>query len=257
MSSMTLIENSISFFQESLREALQAEHDDSRWKFSILFITQAIELALKERLQRRSPELVYENIKKGNRTIKLKRCFDLLKENGISVPDETKRMIEIMAVWRNDVTHFSFDFEVDEIKPVYARLLVYLHGFYENNLDLHQDDFVNEDDIEEIRKIEDYRRSFYDEVIQQIELQKIEENRIFSCPKCAYDTFIAFVDEDRCRCYYCRYESDGVSCEYCRCIPSLSELKKIYVGNYKRIDKWDYVCADCVNEDDFDVSDAF
>ena len=49
---MTLLENSISFFLESVSKAIQAESDEDKWKFAILLLVQAIETSLKERLRR-------------------------------------------------------------------------------------------------------------------------------------------------------------------------------------------------------------
>ena len=41
---MTLLENSISFFLESVSKAIQAESDEDKWKFAILLLVQAIEV---------------------------------------------------------------------------------------------------------------------------------------------------------------------------------------------------------------------
>jgi len=56
---MTLLENSISFFIESISKAVEAEKSPEQWKFAILLLVQAIETCLKERLRWTQDILIY------------------------------------------------------------------------------------------------------------------------------------------------------------------------------------------------------
>ena len=77
---MTLLENSISFFIESISKAVEAEKSPEQWKFAILLLVQAIETCLKERLRWTQDILIYSNIDKPKHTVDLSLAINRLEK---------------------------------------------------------------------------------------------------------------------------------------------------------------------------------
>jgi hypothetical protein len=120
--SLTLLENSLSFFNESLKCCRKAEDDPSYWKFAILHLVQAMELAIKEALRQVHPVMVYDDIDKPNLTVTITKGLARLKNKAIggytitkNEEDEIKSAIRI----RNELVHYEFARPPQLIEAIY------------------------------------------------------------------------------------------------------------------------------------------
>ena len=101
---MTLLENSYSFLNESLRAAGRSTTNSHAWKFAVLNIVQAIELLLKARLQQEHRVLVYENVDTKSRTVSLAQAVKRITEVAkIHLTTSELRTIRKASQWRDQI----------------------------------------------------------------------------------------------------------------------------------------------------------
>ena len=114
---MSLLENSQSFFIESISKAMQAEQLDEQWKFAILLLVQAIETSLKERLRRTHEVLIYANIDKPKHTVDLRLAISRLENiSNIEFDSFDISSIKTASELRNQIVHFEFNLSIELIK---------------------------------------------------------------------------------------------------------------------------------------------
>ena len=63
---LDLLSNSISYFREAVGYAQHDTLETKHWKFAIVHLVQAMELAFKERLKRIHEIFIYESIDRGD-----------------------------------------------------------------------------------------------------------------------------------------------------------------------------------------------
>lgn len=133
---MTLGENSIDSLEESLVKVRNAGETVGAWKFAVLHIVHAIELMLKERLQREHRLLVFQNVDKPGTpgqpgmTVSLETALPRLKNAGVDLNDDDLRAIGKAIDWRNRITHSEFSLFVEEVRANYALLFEFIHTFH-------------------------------------------------------------------------------------------------------------------------------
>lgn len=139
---MTLGENSFDSLEESLAKVSDAEENVGAWKFAVVHIVHAIELMLKERLQREHRLLIFQNVDKpgtGERpgtTVSLETALSRLQNAGIELNGDDLRAIGKAIEWRNRITHSEFSLFVDEVRANYALLFEFIHNFHLKELNI-------------------------------------------------------------------------------------------------------------------------
>ena len=76
---LDLLNNSISYFKEAVNYAQQESPDTNQWKFAIIHVVQALELAFKEYLRRIHPVFIFESIDKADKTVSLRTALGRLR----------------------------------------------------------------------------------------------------------------------------------------------------------------------------------
>jgi len=133
---LSLIENANSFLVESLKKALEAESDPHQWKFAILTLVQAIELALKERLRKEHPFLIFVDIDRPINTVGIEKAASRLQSvAGLTLKDSDLKNIKTATKIRNFIVHHEFELNIDQTKAVYSRLLGFASDFYSEHLE--------------------------------------------------------------------------------------------------------------------------
>ncbi len=133
---MSLLENAHDFLNESLRNTVRASDDPLAWKFAILNVVQAIELALKARLHAEHPALIYENVDSPKNTVSLAGAVRRLAGAAqIHLTPREHRSIRKAQRWRDSIVHFEFEMSAYEVESVYVQLFEFLTRFHDEHTD--------------------------------------------------------------------------------------------------------------------------
>ncbi|MGK0272338.1 MAG: hypothetical protein ACI88H_003009 [Cocleimonas sp.] len=241
---MTLLENSKSFFIESISKAVRAEKSPDQWKFAILLLVQAIETVLKERLRWTQDVLIYSNIDKPKHTVDLWLAISRLEKiSKIEFNASDILSIKTASELRNQIVHFEFNLSIEQIKSNFVTLV----GFYSSFCQKH----LGEDIIgylpypldQEILSLDKY----VDELEQRAKSRIVDENispeHVWVCSACKRGSFIIGDDIDT--CYVCGHYEPTVECENCSALELESEIESVDFGNMKGIENWKSFCRDC------------
>ncbi|HLZ91335.1 MAG TPA: hypothetical protein VKQ28_06435 [Candidatus Acidoferrum sp.] len=131
---LTLIENSYNFLNQSLQHYRKTSRNVHEWPFTILHITQSIELMLKHVLRTVHPTLVFEDVDHPKRTVTLEQALNRLANAGIAIGDKEKLNIARASKHRNLVVHYEFELDRFECKNIYAQLFEFVHFFHLKHL---------------------------------------------------------------------------------------------------------------------------
>ena len=130
-SKLSLIENSHSFLNQSLRHYRKAARNVHEWPFAILHLTQSIELMLKEALRGTHPIFIFEDIDNPKLTVSLETALSRLERvSRVSVGEKEKSNIRRAAEYRNKVVHYEFELNRFECKKIFAQLFEFVHFFH-------------------------------------------------------------------------------------------------------------------------------
>lgn len=212
---LSLLENCYSFIDEALRKVYEAEELFKEWKYSILFLVQAIELALKEQLRREHPCLIYRDVEKQTLTVTIEEAIKRLRkisniELSKNDDDIFKKAIEI----RNDIIHHSFEIDLNEIRINFTILLGFLNDFISRVFNESIKDKITPNLWNQVLKRNDaYVLEIINRVEQRIKDENIVNENILPCRVCKKKYFI--VEEDLGKCYFCNFQDYMTHCISC------------------------------------------
>ncbi|MGU5814147.1 hypothetical protein ACV1EC_04500 [Aeromonas hydrophila] len=243
---MTLLENSISFFMESISKAIQAELEDSKWKFAILLLVQAIETSLKERLRRTNEIFVYADVDRPKHTVNLGLALDRLEKiSKVLLKQSDVKCIKVASELRNQIVHFEFDLSIEQIKSNYVSLVGFYIAFCRDHL---KTDIVTLLPIKmhtELLRLDAYISELEKRASERIALEAIPSKDVWECPACKKDTFVIYNGTDV--CYLCGHEETMNECEMCGELEFEADLESIDLGNMKGWENYKSICKDCVS----------
>jgi hypothetical protein len=242
---IALLDNSQGFFQHALRSAIDAEMVDREWKYAILFMVQAIELALKEALVRAHPLLVFEDVDKRGRTVSLLKAVPRLQSTlGDRIDKKDVDAIASAARWRNDLVHHEFEGDTDHLKSGFGRLMGFYLEFCRELLGHDVAGEVEEVLRKEILEIEGYRNHLSERARLNLDREGITAPNVWECPGCGIEAFV--VQGGRNQCIVCGYSERVLACDECGTITFERGFEKVYCGNHKGLDAYRLVCLDCL-----------
>jgi hypothetical protein len=246
---MSLIQNSISFATEALSKAVLADQSPSQWKFAILSLIQAIELAIKERLRREHSVLIFANIDDPKHSVSLEISLKrLIKIGKVNLSERDINAIHTAREWRNLITHYEFEFSIVTIKSVFAILFGFYLEFNRNQLQQHIEMLLPTDLWTQAIKINTYFEELKSRAVKRIQEENIDKQRLWSCKVCNADTVVVHetgnVNSLYAVCYTCGYNEDIVYCAKCMGPFYFSDLELIQV-NISQDERLEYVCRDC------------
>lgn len=253
---LDLLNNSISYFREAVAYAQQDPSETNHWKFAILHVVQAMELAFKERLRRVHPAFIYESVDKPDKTLSLRSALNRLRNpqiGNIPITDDEKGKIEKAFDLRSDLTHFEFNHSHDHIEVKFAEIFSFMIFFYRVHLGLTTASFIDEEAHNKIIKLVKTRTELMERARAYIESR--EDDTVWVCPSCQEDTFL--VSEEQ--CCFCHYKERIVECPTCVTENFESDLEDIsYLfdwvddeGRMVLMDNFgleDSACPECVSE---------
>lgn len=241
---MNLLENSKSFFFESILKAVQAEKSQEQWKFAILLLVQAIETCMKERLRRTQDVLIYSNIDKPKHTVDLLLAISRLEKiSKIELDASDILSIKTASELRNQIVHFEFDLSVDQIKSNFVTLVGFYSEFCQKHLD--EDIIANLPYPldQEVISLDEYVDELEQRAKSRIEDEDINLENVWVCGACKKDSFI--IEDSIDTCYVCGHYEPTIECESCSALELESNVKSVDFGNMKGIENWKCFCRGC------------
>ncbi|OFW35031.1 MAG: hypothetical protein A3F70_18135 [Acidobacteria bacterium RIFCSPLOWO2_12_FULL_67_14] len=238
-------ENSKTFLEEAISKAVLAEGSSIAWKFAVLALVQALELAVKERLRREHAILVFASVDNPKRTV----SFDLgiarlqkiakvdLDPHDLSALDRAKE-------WRDAIVHSDIDVRVDQLKPVFARLLGFYASFARRHLDEDIYSILSGAQLQEALSVRDYADELMRRAEQRLRDESVDPRWVWSCRGCGFEAFV--VQDDIWTCYLCGFREALVNCDSCNEPQYLDDTERVYRGNHKGLDAWVELCRPCL-----------
>ncbi|MCI1220030.1 MAG: hypothetical protein LKF99_05820 [Bifidobacterium sp.] len=119
---------------DSLNEALLKSEEASDtnpipWKYAVLHIAQTLELMFKQRLYDEYPLLLWTKLQPGTHTVTLEESIVRLKYAGIAFDSDDENRLKQTIKWRNAITHYNVDLQIEEIQTCFALLFEFLTRF--------------------------------------------------------------------------------------------------------------------------------
>lgn len=253
---LDLLNNSISYFREAVAYAQQDSTETTHWKFAILHVVQAMELAFKERLRRIHPVFIYESVDKPDKTLSLRSALSRLRNpqiGNIPITDVERIKIEKAFDLRSELTHFEFNHSHDHIELKFAEIFSFMIFFYRSHLGLETATFIDEEAHNKIIKLVKTRAELMERA--KIYIASRGDATVWMCLSCQEDTFL--VSEEQ--CCFCHHKERIVECPTCGTENFESELADI-----SDLFDWDYdegrmvlvenfgleesACPECISE---------
>lgn len=241
---MTLLENSTSFFVESIKKAVEAESETKEWKFALLLLVQAIETCLKERLRQTNEAFLFTNIDKPKLTVDIRLALDRLKNiSKLTLSQNDIESIKTASYLRNQIVHFEFDLSVDQIKSIFVKLIGFYTSFCQEHLKTEVTKYLPEPLHKEILSLDNYVSELLQRAEERIKKEEIPEEYVWLCNVC--NNFTLVINDDINTCYLCNHKQAVSTCDKCGELEYEDELTENYVGNYKRLHVYEYICRNC------------
>ncbi len=247
---LSLLENSESFLKEALHKAILAEKRESEWKFALFNLVQAIELALKERLRREHPLLVYADIDNPKLSVSLERALGRLSQcPTVGLNQDDIKNVRLAASIRNSITHHEVDVSIEQVKSIFASLLGFLSEFSERHLNTSLATKVPKHLWKKAISAKLYASELYRRAEQRFEREKIDKSKLITCIRCWHDTFVTSKRRDS--CYLCGFAEPMTVCQECGIGMFESEGYKVYYGKWssgnktKPTDWYPHLCEKC------------
>ncbi len=250
---LSLLQNAESFLAEALAKAVLADKDLGEWKFAIFNLVQCIELALKERLRREHPLLVYADVDNPKLSVSLERALSrLARIESVRLMTGDVKNIHLAATIRNSITHHEVNVSVEQVRVVYAALFGFVVEFCRRQLGIEISGSIPSDLWAEALAIDRHAFELCRRAEQQIEDEGIENSRLITCIKCWHDTY---VDKPGIwRCYLCGFAEPTTVCQECGVGMFKSEGHPAYYGKWwshgrtKPEDWYPDLCSRCYDD---------
>lgn len=209
---LDLLNNSISYFREAVSYAQRDTDDTDHWKFAILHVVQAMELAFKERLRRIHPAFIYESVDRPGKTLSLRGALERLKNPQIgNIPIAEAEAAKIVKAFhlRSELTHFEFNHSHDHIELKFAEIFSFMIFFYRGHLGLATADFIDEDEHNKVIRLVRTRAELLERAKAYISGH--DDGNVWLCPSCQEATFLTAEEQ----CCFCHHKEQVVECPTC------------------------------------------
>lgn len=241
---LSLWDNSRTFLEEAISKAILAETSPTEWKFAVFALVQALELAVKERLRREHRVLVYANVDKPTKTVSLDvGVARLQKIAEIHLEPDDLSALDRAKTWRDAIVHADINEKVDQLKPVFARLLGFFESFARRHLDVEIYSLISELHLREALSIRAYANELVRRVEQRFNADGIDRDWVWNCRGCGFGAFV--VQDNVSTCYLCGFREAVATCQHCGQPQYEDQMERVYTGNYKGLDAWDDRCRTC------------
>lgn len=210
---LSLIENGLDFVLSAVENA--KDGDDRGLKYSVLHVSDGVELILKERLRRKNWKLLFADPEKASEaalksgdfpSVSFNICIKRLKKETTVNIEPYIPLLNLLRNLRNKFQHFEFEESREAIIPVVVSAWSFIYDFLHDELS----DTIeaNQTTIEKIKTGMMENETFIENRLSEIqpELEKLEKKSalILECPRCLQPSLIVQGGEDP-YCLFCRY----------------------------------------------------
>lgn len=233
-----LLENAIdSLCESALKYKEGKEGKNKSYKFAVLNFTHFIELILKHYIAYKDEKRIYKksSLAKSKKpiTIGFIDCINFIQnENPNTISLELKKDIEWLKKLRNQILHYKFTMDIEQVEFTLGRSFWSIMEFLKNHteIDIHKKIPVNvkntfeplsaaykrllEEAVEETSSILDY-------IYRDGNYYNLSED---NCSECGNDTLVLDPESSsKLKCTFCGYECDAIFCDRCEKFIPLSE----------------------------------
>ncbi|PCJ43360.1 MAG: hypothetical protein COA71_00360 [SAR86 cluster bacterium] len=264
---LSLFENSIDSLNESLKTFERAKNGGVRqYKFAILNFCQFAELLFKYFAWKAEPDKIIYKTKSGHeKSIDLWKSLKILSTKGVEVDDQLRSDLEWIKKIRNDIEHYEFSFEVEEIElfsgKILSSIIKYASEYQDLELIWHVDDDSKETIVYLAKNYDDKLNVALAVVQQEEDLDSAEclSNggietywRKYDCPDCNNSTLISNNASDTgYKCVFCgNDDSDEMEIE-CDSCSNLWEKSELSYYDYTGEGHFRYMCPVCLHHPDY------
>jgi hypothetical protein len=245
--SLNLYQNAIDSLNVGMEIYAKALDDETKYKFSVIIISNFMELLLKCMVEMQNPLLCYEepySTKISNaKTITWAQALQILTNSGIVINKKLINDIKRLTELRNKIIHFKFEYDVFEIDAIILSVIDGLRQLYKN---ISGEDFNN--DVQEntkllLQKIEgEYLSQLHQAQFNAKEEADKNDTVTTDCPFCGESNTAVEREEEEIYCYFCDESDYEVECARCTEAFKISEME--YFGENEYGDPL-YFCEYC------------
>lgn len=247
MHKLDVYQNAIDSLNVGIEMCEKAEKDVSKYKFSIILISNFMELLLKKLVEMQNPLLLFEKpysdkINK-EKTITWLQAIQILTNSGRIINkeliDDFKKITDI----RNDIINYKFEYNVNEIYSIIVSVISGLHELY---LEISGSDLIN--DVEEnaktfLDKITDnYFRQLHQAQLNAKNEAEEKNLNIMDCNFCGESGTAVERENEEIYCYFCEETDYEEECSRCTVPHLISEME--YFDENENGDPI-FFCEDC------------
>ncbi len=227
-----LLENALDSLSLGVRFALKDEPTSSDLKLSILLLTQAVELVLKEKLKREHWSLVYKNIEKAGNpkaiTVTIDEAIKRLEQVGnVKLEPSDKKVILNLSDIRNGIQHYEIEITFEEVVGKAHSAIAMISRFLKDELNSDIREILNKEDIqglldisETLEQLQEMARQNIEKIRMENEPIRLKDNiryqfEVIICPECWQDYYVFSPDSHISQCQLCTYEGGVITCIRC------------------------------------------
>jgi len=252
--SLDIYQNAIDSLNEGIEIYERALEDDSKYKFSVIIISNFMELLLKHMVELQNPLLIYEKpysdkINK-EKTITWTQAINILTNSGKIVNNKLIEDIKKLTDLRNNIIHFKFEYKAVEIDSIILSVIDGLCELFKNIIGKDIIIDVQENTKNILEKIKgDYLNELHQAQFNAKEESENDSLEILDCNYCYEEKTAVERHDGEIFCHFCG-ESDSLhECARCTCEYLTSDME--YFGETE--DGFTlYLCDHCsglLNED--------
>jgi hypothetical protein len=162
------------------------------YKQAILAVAHAVELLLKERLQREHPALIWRNVEKypslDAQTVSVDEAIARLESIcRVKISDDDRSAIKSSKLLRNSIQHFRFRMTEKAARKSIGKMLAFILDFSDQALGYSiREELQRYDRFEDLMAIYE----FYEEYYKRVEAEMRRKDKwTDTCPKCEFPSF--------------------------------------------------------------------
>jgi hypothetical protein len=244
---LNLYQNAIDSLNVGMEIYAKALEDETKYKFSVIIISNFMELLLKYMVEIQNPLLCYEepySTKIGNaKTITWAQALQILTNLGIVINKKLINDIKRLTDLRNKIVHFKFEYDILEIDIIILSVVDGLRQLYKN---ISGEDF--NDDVQEntkllLQRVEgNYLCQLHQAQFNAKEEADKNDTLITDCHFCGESNTAVEREGKEIYCYFCDESDYEVECARCTEVLKISEME--YFGENEHGDPL-YFCENC------------
>lgn len=213
--------NPTNFFNEGLeflKEALD-NFDHQKYRFSSIHAAMAIEMVLKERLNRENPSLVLENPDKvGSKfTATMKKVIPRLLDLEVDLEPNRELINEIVEL-RNEIAHRGYQSDPKKVQNLLAACFGFIAEFSEKELDEDLKDHLDENVYHRFKEYFKDWAAVVKEAVEAAADEGTEDSKssplVYDCPYCTVGETLVIRDGQG-FCHLCGETIPMHSCDRC------------------------------------------